>query len=97
MKRPRYTVWNRAGRYGLVDSTALELRARPCDICGAPPPPAEEKPHPIDHDHVSGRVRGVLCHSCNLALGHFKDDVERIRRAALYLSRDTDYRSVDRT
>lgn len=96
MTRPRYAVWNRAGRYGLVDSVALELRARPCDICAAPPPPAEEKPHPIDHEHSSGRVRGVLCHSCNLALGHFKDDPERLARAAAYLTRDTDYRRVDR-
>ncbi|QBZ73352.1 endonuclease VII [Streptomyces phage RemusLoopin] len=95
MKRPRYAVWNRAGRYGLVDSVALELRARPCDLCSAPPP-ANGKAHSIDHDHATGRVRGVLCHSCNLALGHFKDDPERLLRAARYLTRDTDYRRVDR-
>jgi hypothetical protein len=28
----------------------------------------------IDHDHVSGKVRGILCHRCNTALGHVLDD-----------------------
>jgi hypothetical protein len=88
-------VWNRAGRYGLTDSTALELRARPCDLCSTEPP-STGRAHSIDHDHTTGAVRGVLCHSCNLALGHFKDDPERLLRAAQYLSRDTDYRRVDR-
>ncbi|MFD7257798.1 endonuclease VII domain-containing protein [Streptomyces sp. NPDC059874] len=94
MKR-RSQVWNRAGRYGLAYSVALELRARPCELCGAPPN-SEGKAHSIDHDHATGAVRGVLCHSCNLALGHFKDDPERLLRAAAYLTRDTDYRRVDR-
>ncbi|MEV7402864.1 endonuclease domain-containing protein [Streptomyces sp. NPDC091267] len=95
MTRPRGTVWNRAGRYGLADSVALELRARPCDICGTEPTP--DTPHGVDHCHETGRVRGVLCRSCNLALGHFRDDPERVLKAARYLSKpDTDYRRVDR-
>ncbi|MFE5621705.1 endonuclease VII domain-containing protein [Streptomyces virginiae] len=95
MKRPRSAVWNRAGRYGLAYSVALELRARPCDLCSAEAPP-EGKAHSIDHNHATGAVRGVLCHSCNLALGHFKDDPERLLRAARYLTRDADYRACDR-
>lgn len=39
----------------------------------------------IDHDHVSGEARGVLCHHCNLGLGHFKDDPELLQKAAGYL------------
>jgi len=39
----------------------------------------------IDHDHVTGVVRGILCHHCNTALGGFKDDVDSLQRAIDYL------------
>jgi len=39
----------------------------------------------VDHCHGTGRVRGVLCFSCNAALGQFKDQPDAIRRAAAYV------------
>lgn len=39
----------------------------------------------VDHDHVSGKVRGILCHMCNLALGNAKDNPEILRTMAAYL------------
>lgn len=39
----------------------------------------------IDHDHASGAVRGLLCKSCNFALGHLRDSAENAERAATYL------------
>lgn len=39
----------------------------------------------VDHDHKTGRVRGLLCNNCNLALGNAKDSVETLRRLIGYL------------
>jgi recombination endonuclease VII len=39
----------------------------------------------VDHDHETGLVRGLLCRDCNVALGHFRDSPEALRRAAGYL------------
>lgn len=38
----------------------------------------------IDHCHNSKKVRGILCWSCNVGLGHFKDSPELLKQAAFY-------------
>ena len=62
-----------------------------CALCG------EQAPRlVVDHCHVTGRVRGLLCDRCNRALGHFKDQIELIEKALLYLKRPAEKRSIDR-
>ena len=39
----------------------------------------------VDHDHISGTIRGLLCSSCNTGLGHFQDMEARLEQAASYL------------
>lgn len=39
----------------------------------------------IDHCHETGKIRGLLCRKCNLALGYFSDNVEYLKKAILYL------------
>lgn len=39
----------------------------------------------LDHDHKTNKVRGLLCRSCNLGLGLFKDNVVFITKSLLYL------------
>ena len=39
----------------------------------------------IDHDHKTGKVRGLLCTNCNLTLGLIKDDIEILNKMIVYL------------
>jgi len=39
----------------------------------------------VDHDHITGEVRGLLCHFCNIAIGMLQDDPKLLERAAKYL------------
>lgn len=50
-----------------------------CLIC------KEFKPLCVDHDHKTGRIRGLICASCNKGLGHFRDNVEFMQRAIDYV------------
>ena len=42
----------------------------------------------VDHNHVTGKVRGLLCMSCNTILGHAKDNVDILRNLIDYLTED---------
>jgi len=42
----------------------------------------------IDHDHETGKVRGILCVNCNLGLGSFKDNPKVLKNAINYLGDD---------
>lgn len=64
------------------DYQELSLNQRGCcAICKQPP---TNKLY-VDHDHKTNKVRGLLCHSCNVALGHFRDDLHIIQNALRYL------------
>ena len=39
----------------------------------------------VDHCHVTGNVRGLLCRACNLGIGHFEDNLETLEEAIKYL------------
>lgn len=61
--------------------TQVEERKGRCDICKEVPPTKLV----VDHDHDTGKVRGLLCNKCNTALGKFGDSVEGLKAAIAYL------------
>lgn len=55
-----------------------------CAICGKHQSEMNKAIH-VDHDHVTGEIRGLLCDKCNFGLGMFKDDPELMIKAANYI------------
>ena len=80
-------AFRRPQSYGLspVELATLLSQHSVCAICRT----ADwgRKGPQVDHDHATGRVRGVLCISCNNGLGRFKDDTARLLAAVEYLTR----------
>jgi hypothetical protein len=55
-----------------------------CAICNNESS-TNEKDLAVDHCHKTGKIRGLLCHTCNLGLGHLKDDINLLNKAVDYL------------
>lgn len=86
-------------RYGLTVRQyehLLQKQGGACALCGLPSakkqarvkggPVIPERLH-VDHDHRTGKVRGLLCWVCNTGIGKLRDDPGLLRKAAEYIER----------
>lgn len=90
-----YTVLVRRSRlkqhYGLTLAQYETLSAKQNGACAICKRAETQQQHgkvvrlAVDHDHKTGKVRGLLCVACNLALGKMNHDLERLRAAIQYL------------
>lgn len=95
-------IRQQARKYGLslAEYKALLLKMPDrCEVCGESPSfdnrgggakyvsPTSRRTIYIDHDHVTGAIRGFLCHGCNFAIGMVYEDPEVLRKLADYLER----------
>ena len=64
----------------------LKAQNNGCSICGVIKPSNRTGFFAVDHCHVSGKVRGLLCSKCNRGLGLFNDSPQRLQAAASYLT-----------
>lgn len=83
--KARMKNWQRTGAsidgYGQFIEL-LVMSEYTCEICGVN---ITENTANLDHDHTTGRVRGVLCWSCNAGIGHLGDSADGLRRALRFI------------
>lgn len=63
----------------------FEIQGGACAICGKTPE-RDNRKLAVDHDHGTGKVRGLLCRNCNIGLGYFMDNPTLTAKATKYLS-----------
>lgn len=80
-------------KYGLTNADFVRELARQRNVCLGCLSPIDENTARIDHDHDTGKVRGLLCDSCNWGIGHLKTQ-ETMRRVMAYLDRDRTKTSI---
>lgn len=89
--RRRGIEYNRVRNYGLSPNSYAALLIKQdnvCAICGCPETRIIKgtiSTLSVDHNHVDGRIRGLLCDVCNKVLGLLKDNPDLFRKAATYL------------
>jgi hypothetical protein len=82
-----------ARRYNITVGEIDAMRERQDNSCAICKTKAEDIPHAsfttnplvVDHCHTTGKVRGLLCPTCNAGLGHFKDSFSMLLSAASYI------------
>lgn len=82
----------KSGISGFTFSQYQELLQKQSGMCAVCHKPEQQRNRwgtfnslAVDHDHQTGKVRGLLCAACNQGLGNFRDDVQLLRNAAYYL------------
>lgn len=83
--RDPWTLVKRCARHGITPEEfviAYEAQAGRCLICEDP---ISQMGSAIDHNHKTGKFRGILCKTCNRAIGMLRDSPSILRRAAEYL------------
>jgi len=88
-------------RYGLTEAdveTFFKAQDGKCGICQIAKPKVGKTGSTgnagrihnmvVDHNHLTGQVRGLLCTGCNSGVGHFQDSIDILNKAIAYLQRE---------
>lgn len=76
--------WNLSTRYGITPEQVDAMRSAQSGVCGICVLPMKREC--IDHCHTTGKVRGLLCHRCNITL-HALENADYHAKALAYLER----------
>ena len=72
-------------RFGMTQADFDQVLAAQGGVCAICRGRSTDTTFHIDHDHATGKFRGVLCGLCNRMLGQAQDDILRLRAAITYL------------
>lgn len=93
--KPEFKVKSRAGhlkrKYGITIEqydAMLVAQGGGCAICQRPP--SDSISLHVDHDHETGRIRGLLCFRCNNSLGDLEDSPQLLQAALRYIDGPTE-------
>jgi hypothetical protein len=81
----RQNLRRAAHRVGIEPEVIPAMIAAQGGLCAICKRPEDGRRLSLDHNHRTGKMRGLLCGECNLALGKFGDDVTRLASAIAYL------------
>lgn len=90
-RNPKVKLNQHLREYGITIEdydTMLKSQDYKCAICRCSIEDLGEykyRPLFIDHNHKTGKIRGLLCNNCNFILGHAKDDISILENAIKYL------------
>ncbi len=82
------TLKNKFGMTLEEYSTLLEQQNHQCAVCSTPRS-LLKRDLSVDHNHSTGKIRGLLCDNCNIALGHLKEDIQRMNNMIQYVEKHT--------
>ena len=85
--RISHKAWNFKNKYGITIEEyqiIFDKQEGKCNICGHHQNEFK-RALCVDHDHVTGRIRGLLCDKCNRNLGGFNDDINMLLKAIEHL------------
>jgi hypothetical protein len=90
-----YTILNRFKLLPEKYYLMLKEQNNLCAICNKTESQLKKKSSKVkmlsvDHCHLTGKIRGLLCHQCNTGLGHFKDSIDILQKAIMYLKASID-------
>ena len=80
-------------KYGLTPegyNILLMGQQNKCAICGSEETRSTSHELSVDHNHTTGKIRGLLCNNCNRGIGLLGDNIDNISRAYLYLKKSED-------
>ena len=83
--KDKWTLKKRCARYDITEIQFWEIYSKQHKLCKICCIPIEAEDSAIDHNHITGDIRGILCKTCNRALGMFKDSPKILEKALDYL------------
>lgn len=86
-KRKRHAWLACLKKFSITEEDYQKMFDKQMGLCAICHKPESEIKLAVDHDHDTGKVRGLLCKRCNMGIGLLGDNPDTLTNAVLYLRR----------